>query len=169
MDSLPLNFNPFTSAYRHFEKWTQQYGPVFFVKQGLTPIVVIGRMQAAVDILEKEGVATVDRPRSIAAGETLSGGMRLVLTPAGERFKKMRRCVCRPFLSLDPMLEISLISIRVYCRVLHSHLQPKSVLQYQPVMMRSAKQLVMDIIENPETHQDHAKRQAYLYLDQVPG
>jgi len=59
----------------------------------LTNIIVIGRLQAAIDILEKEGVATVDRPRSIAAGETLSGGMRLVLTPAGERFKKMRRLV----------------------------------------------------------------------------
>lgn len=85
----------FASAYRHFEKWTQEYGPVFSIRQGLTTIVVIGRLQAAVEILEKEGAATADRPRSIAAGETLSGGMRLVLTPAGERFKKMRKCVSR--------------------------------------------------------------------------
>jgi hypothetical protein len=50
-------------------------------------------MQAAVDIMEREGAALVDRPLSISAGETLSGGMRALLTPAGERFKKMRRCV----------------------------------------------------------------------------
>ncbi len=43
------------------------------------------------DIMEKEGAATVDRPVSISAGETLSGGMRVLLTPAGDRFKKMRR------------------------------------------------------------------------------
>lgn len=54
-------------------------------------MVVIGRVQAAMDIMEKEGASTVDRPVSISAGETLSGGMRVLLTPAGERFKKMRR------------------------------------------------------------------------------
>jgi len=79
------------SAYRHFEKWTQKFGPIFTIRQGFTTTVVVGRLQAAIDILEKEGAATADRPRSIAAGETLSGGMRVLLTPSGERFKKMRR------------------------------------------------------------------------------
>ena len=58
--------------------------------------VVIGRMKPAVEIMEKEGAATMDRPRQIAAGETLSGGMRLLLTPAGERFRKLRKYVCLP-------------------------------------------------------------------------
>ena len=81
------------SAYRKFEEWTQQYGPVFSLRQGRTTVIVVGRMQAAVDIMEREGAALLDRPLSISAGETLSGGMRVLLTPAGERFKKMRRCV----------------------------------------------------------------------------
>lgn len=80
-----------TSAYRKFEEWTKEYGPMFTVRQGFSTIIVIGRMQAAIDIMEKEGAALVDRPTSISAGETLSGGMRVLLTPAGERFKKMRR------------------------------------------------------------------------------
>ncbi|KAK0462942.1 cytochrome P450 [Desarmillaria tabescens] len=121
--------------YRHFERWTQEYGPVFSFRQGLRTIVVVGRFQAAVDIMEKEGAALADRPRSIAAGETLSGGMRVLLTPAGERFKKMRRA-------------------------LHSHLQPKSVASYSPILMRTARQNMLDIIQDPERHQDHAKRYA---------
>ena len=52
---------------------------------------MIGRLQAAIDIMEKEGAYLADRPQNISAGETLSGGMRVLLTPAGERFKKMRR------------------------------------------------------------------------------
>lgn len=80
-----------TSAYRKFEEWTKEYGPVFSLKQGFQTIIVIGRVQAAIDIMEKEGASLVDRPQNIAAGETLSGGMRVLLTPAGERFKKMRR------------------------------------------------------------------------------
>lgn len=80
-----------SSAYRKFEDWTQEYGPVFSLRQGMTDVVVVGRFQAAIDIMEKEGAALVDRPVSISAGETLSGGMRVLLTPAGERFKKLRR------------------------------------------------------------------------------
>lgn len=79
------------SAYRKFEDWTKEYGPVFSLRQGFQRIIVIGRLQAAIDIMEKEGAYLADRPQNISAGETLSGGMRVLLTPAGERFKKMRR------------------------------------------------------------------------------
>ena len=80
------------SSYRYFEKWTQEFGPVFSLRQGFnTRVIVIGRLQAAVDILEKEGASTADRPRSIAAGEILSGGLRVMHVRPGERFKKMRK------------------------------------------------------------------------------
>ncbi|KAI4524834.1 cytochrome P450 [Schizophyllum commune] len=116
---------------------TQIYGPIFSYRQGpFSPVtVVIGRMKPAVEIMEKEGAATMDRPRQIAAGETLSGGMRLLLTPAGERFRKLRKA-------------------------LHSHLQPKSIATYAPTMMAMAKQHLLDIVDDPERHQDHAKRYA---------
>ncbi|KAF9560649.1 cytochrome P450 [Agrocybe pediades] len=127
-NSIPKAF-----AYRHFEKWTQEYGPVFSLRQGFNTIIVIGRLQAAIDIMEKEGAFTVDRPHNISAGEVLSGGMRMLLTPAGERFKKMRRA-------------------------LHAHLQPKIVSNYGPTLMRNAKQHLLDVVEVPERHQDHAKR-----------
>jgi Cytochrome P450 len=83
--------NSITSAYRKFEEWTKEYGPVFSLKQGFQTVIVVGRLQAAIDIMEKEGASLVDRPLHIAAGETLSGGMRVLLTPAGDRFRKMRR------------------------------------------------------------------------------
>lgn len=127
------NTLPNAFAYRKFEEWTKEYGPIFTIRQGFSTTVVIGRMQAAMDIMEKEGAATVDRPVSIAAGDTLSGGMRVLLTPAGERFKKMRRA-------------------------LHAHLQPKAVTSYHPVMMKYARQHIIDLIEDPSQHQEHAKR-----------
>ncbi|KAF8875372.1 hypothetical protein BD779DRAFT_1450154, partial [Infundibulicybe gibba] len=48
---------------------------------------------AAIDIMEKEGAALVDRPFCISACETLSGSMQVPLTPAGDRFKKMRQAL----------------------------------------------------------------------------
>ncbi|KAF8956228.1 cytochrome P450 [Flammula alnicola] len=127
------NTIPKAFAYRKFEEWTQEYGPVFSLRQGFSTTIVVGRLQAAIDIMEKEGAYLVDRPQNIAAGETLSGGMRMLLTPAGDRFKKMRRA-------------------------LHAHLQPKVVTTYAPTLMMNARQHIFDIIESPDKHQDHAKR-----------
>ncbi|KDQ25838.1 hypothetical protein PLEOSDRAFT_1113596 [Pleurotus ostreatus PC15] len=127
------NVLPNAFAYRKFEEWTKEFGPVFSLRQGTRTIIVVGRVQAAMDIMEKEGAFLVDRPASIAAGETLSGGMRVLLTPAGERFKKLRRA-------------------------LHTHLQPKAVTTYSPVLMRNARNHILDLIDDPSNHQDHAKR-----------
>jgi hypothetical protein len=50
-------------------------------------------LQAAVEIMERQGKFLADRPRMIAAGEMLSGGMSMALTPFGDRFRRMRRLV----------------------------------------------------------------------------
>ena len=43
--------------------------------------------------MEKEGGSLVDRPVYISASETLSGGMRTLLVGAGNRLRRLRRCV----------------------------------------------------------------------------
>ncbi|KAK0471965.1 cytochrome P450 [Armillaria novae-zelandiae] len=110
-----------TPFHRHFKQCTQEYGPVFSFRQGVKTIVIVRRFQVAMYIMEKEGMALADRPRSMAAGETLSGGMRVLLTPAGEQFKKMGRA-------------------------LHSHLQVKSVASYSPTLMKTVRQNMLDIV-----------------------
>jgi hypothetical protein len=42
-----------------------------------------GGIKATTDILEKHGAALTDHPRAVAAGETVSGGMRILLVGAG--------------------------------------------------------------------------------------
>src|SRR6266498_4819733 len=49
------------------------------------------------------------------------------------------------------------------CRAFHIHMQPKSVSEYSPVLTRSAKQHILDILKSPEKHQDHAKRQVLCW------
>ena len=53
--------------------------------------MVIGRYQAAMEIMEKEGASLADRPRLIAAAETLSGGMRVVSYRSGDRLRRVRK------------------------------------------------------------------------------
>ncbi|KAG1869131.1 cytochrome P450 [Suillus tomentosus] len=123
--NMPKSYVPF-----QFARWTEQYGPVFSLKQGPRIYVIIGRHQAAVDIMEKEGVNVADRPRSVAVHETLSEGYRVILEGDTERWRRMRR-------------------------VLHANLQPKAAEAYEPMQTRYAKNVVLDILNDPKNHQGH--------------
>ncbi|KAH7922532.1 cytochrome P450 [Leucogyrophana mollusca] len=127
------NTLPKSYAHRQFAEWTSEYGPVFSLRQGSRIYVIIGRYQAAMDIMEKEGGVLVDRPLNIAAGETYSGGMRMLLVRAGETFKKLRRA-------------------------LHAQLQSKMAETYEPIQTRSAIDVILDILDDPKQHQMHVKR-----------
>ncbi|KAG1764170.1 cytochrome P450 [Suillus placidus] len=129
-NTMPKSYAPF-----RFAKWTEQYGPVFSLKQGHRIFVIIGRHQAAVDIMEKDGANLADRPRSIAVQETLSDGLRIIVEGSGERLRRLRR-------------------------VLHAGLQPKVAGTYEPIQTRNAKNLVLDILNDPKNHQSHAMRYA---------
>lgn len=71
---------------------TEEYGPIFSLRQGTQIFIIIGRYRAAMELMEKQGASLADRPRSIAAAETLSGGMRVVVQGAGDRLRRLRRC-----------------------------------------------------------------------------
>jgi len=59
-------------------------------------------LQAAVDIMEKQGASVADRPRHVTAGEMLSGGLSIGFTRAGERFRRMRRFVVCDTVQIAP-------------------------------------------------------------------
>ncbi|THH18294.1 hypothetical protein EW146_g2667 [Bondarzewia mesenterica] len=124
---------PEKRTFLKYAEWTDKYGPVYTLRHGRRTIIVIGRNDAALEIMEKEGAHTADRPRAVAGGEMISGNMRLLLIGVGDRFRKLRKA-------------------------LHSQLQPKIVPTYEPLQRLNAKVLVHDILDNPEAHCEHAKR-----------
>jgi hypothetical protein len=100
-----------------FIDWANEYGPVIALRQGSEVAIVIVRvdvrqnftsnrfqyrqsftpicscLQAATEIMEKEGSALADRPPMIAADELLSGGKRITLMGSGERFRRLRKAI----------------------------------------------------------------------------
>ncbi|KAG1738956.1 cytochrome P450 [Suillus lakei] len=117
--------------------WIEEYGPLITLRAGTEKFVVVGRHKAAAEIMEKQGASLVDRPRSIAAGELLGGGMFILFVPAGERFRRLRRLVA-----------------------IHTHLQPKATKAYEPLQVSYAKNTVIDILNDPYNFQDHVRTYA---------
>ncbi|KAG2038135.1 cytochrome P450 [Suillus americanus] len=113
----------------------REYGPIVSLRQGSQVIIVIGSVEAAADIMEKEGGSLVDRPRSIAAGEMLSNGMRILMARSGDRFRRLRKAV-------------------------HTHLQPKVAEEYQHMQRENAIIFILDMLNDPKNHQEHAQRYA---------
>ncbi|KAG1741904.1 uncharacterized protein EDB91DRAFT_1247949 [Suillus paluster] len=93
--------------------------PFISLQIGPKIMVIIGRHQESVDIMEKEGGLLADHPRAVAAGEILSCGLRLILVPAGEQFRRLRR-------------------------VAHTHLQAKAAESYAPIQMDAAHNVILD-------------------------
>ncbi|EIW85486.1 cytochrome P450 [Coniophora puteana RWD-64-598 SS2] len=110
-------------------EWTNQYGPVFTVRQGNNITIVVGRMQAAIDIMERQGGVTLSRPEAVVGGTMLSQGRRLLMRPAGDVFKRMRNTVDR---------------------AVHEPLQPKVAKTYSPVQFEAGKNFVLNILERPD-------------------
>jgi hypothetical protein len=98
--------------------------------------------------MEKQGGSVADRPRMIAGGEMFNGGLSIIFTPVGDRFRRMRRFVVRHnhSLSYSP----------TRCRALHTHLQPKAAEAYQPLQISHAKDMVLNILDDPCDFQNHA-------------
>ncbi|KAJ7627632.1 cytochrome P450 [Mycena polygramma] len=123
---------PKEHAHRKFEEWIKEYGPVISFRRGRELIVVIGRYDAAVEIMEKEGASVADRPPSIAAGETLSGGMRTLLIRNGERLRKLRKA-------------------------LHAQLRPIVAAEYEPIQQINAQHHMLNLLKDPANHMTHAQ------------
>lgn len=109
-----------------FEEWGREYGELFTIWIGWKPLVVVGGYEAAMALLEKESSAkTADRPWSIVAGDTLSGGKRILLVKYSERWRRLRK-------------------------LLHQGLQTKMAVSFQQIQDKAARIMIQDIIDRPE-------------------
>lgn len=86
--------------------------------------MVVGGYEAAMVMLEKESSKTADRPWSVMAGDTLSGGKRILLVKYSERWRRLRK-------------------------LLHQGLQPKMATSFEPIQERAARVFIKDIIDEP--------------------
>ena len=128
---------PAEHPWRWFESLLERYGVSGLVAVwiGTRPLIVVGTFDAAVELLERQGSKSPSRPEAYWASTLLSGGMRILLVPYGERWRRLRKAA-------------------------HTHLQPSVVGDYETVQTRAASNVLLDILRDPDHHQMHAKRYA---------
>ncbi|KAG2134588.1 cytochrome P450 [Suillus bovinus] len=128
---------------RKIAQWIEQYGPVVSLNDGKNVLVIIGHHQEAIDLMEKQGAFLADRPRSVAGGDILGRGMRFVQLRYGEQFRRYRK-------------------------ISHVHLQVKTAQTYEPIQFAHAREIIMDMLNEPTLHRQHIKRSGkttYTSLD----
>ncbi|KAI0757948.1 cytochrome P450 [Fomes fomentarius] len=117
-------------AWLQYTQWARTYGPIFSLNMAGTPIIILNTHKVAADLLDRRSTIYSDRPKSIMAGEILTGGVFLVFTRYGELWRRMRRAS-------------------------HEEFSLTACKKYQQVQTREAYALVADIIADHHEWREH--------------
>ncbi|KAK7954217.1 cytochrome P450 [Apiospora saccharicola] len=121
----------------YFRELSAQYGDVVYIP-GLSssgPTIVLGSARAAWDLLERRGAIYSSRPRFVVGGELLSGGMRGLMAPYGDFWRRWRK-------------------------LLHSGFMQRKSASYRPIQRLESAVLVGDLLREPEGFRVHLERYA---------
>jgi cytochrome P450 len=126
---------PRIKPWRWFKELNDRYGDIVFLRMGRTPTVILGSGQAAWDMLEKRSNITSSRPRFIMGGEILSDNRRGLMMGYTDRWRKWRK-------------------------VLHGSFNNKASDLYKPIQDLESKQLLQQLLTDPEDYRNHIERYA---------
>lgn len=118
-----------------FLELNKQYGDVVYLQMGPTPTIILGSAQAAWDLLEKRGAIYSSRPRFIMGGELLSNGMRGLMAPYSNFWRRWRK-------------------------LLHSGFMQRQSETYRPIQALESKVLMHELLTNPKDYRTHLERYA---------
>jgi len=134
---LPLIGNvlqmPRHKEWYQFDKWAQEYGPLFHLTLLGEHVCVINSHKVAMEILEKNASVFAARPRTmIMATDLIGWGRAVALNPGGEQHRKYRRLLSK---------------------VLNS----TAVRKFRPVEQRAAEAFLQDLYRTPQDFLKHIR------------
>lgn len=118
-----------------FQELSNEYGDVVYLQMGPTPTIILGSAQAAWDLLEKRGSIYSSRPRFIMGGELLSDGMRGLMAPYNNFWRRWRK-------------------------MLHGGFMARQSETYRPVQSLESKVLMHELLNDPLNYRRHLERYA---------
>ncbi|KAF4545865.1 Cytochrome p450 protein [Lasiodiplodia theobromae] len=122
-----------TGSQRQFIDWANQYGEVFSLQLGWENWIFLNSPSAVKEIMDKQSASTSGRPPMPVGADIISGDMRFLLMTYSPRWRRLRAIV-------------------------HKLLTPKASDTFKPSQEFEAKQLLHDILKEPEKTYDHCRR-----------
>lgn len=74
---------PTQDAHKQFQKWAEEYGPVYSLILGTKTLIVLSSAEAVKDLLDKRSAIYSDRPEMYIGQDLGSGGLRLLMMVRG--------------------------------------------------------------------------------------
>ncbi|RYP48595.1 hypothetical protein DL768_005550 [Monosporascus sp. mg162] len=134
--TLPLIGNlhqvPREKVHLQFQKWAEEYGPVYSLILGTKALVVLSSDQAIKDLLDKRSGIYSSRPE-MYLGSMVGGGFRMLLMEYGETWRMIRRIV-------------------------QNSLNIKAARTYVPYQDLENKAMLVGFLEQPALFMDHIRR-----------
>lgn len=105
---------------------------MYTLKLGRTNMLVIGRAEPAIDLLDKRSAKYSSRARLIMTSELVSRGLRMTFMPYSDLWRRERR-------------------------LLHQLTSPAASSTYEPIQEQESTQIVLDMLNDPENHWGHCQ------------
>ncbi|KAK7948932.1 uncharacterized protein PG986_009818 [Apiospora aurea] len=127
-----LHLMPKGKSHLQFQKWAEEYGPVYSLILGTQVMIVLSSDQAIKDLLDKRSAIYSSRP-DMYLGNIVSGGFRVLLMKYGETWRAIRG-------------------------LMHTGLNIKASRAYVPYQDLENKAMLVGLLDDPASFAGHIKR-----------
>ncbi|KII86913.1 hypothetical protein PLICRDRAFT_273725 [Plicaturopsis crispa FD-325 SS-3] len=137
---LPILGNIFQMPTRHepevYEQWGRAFGSdIIYVNLAGTPMIILNSSKAANDLLERRSSNYSGRPLSIMVSELMGWDWMMAFAPYGERWRALRR-------------------------LFHREFHPQAAMQFRPLEIEAAHDLLRRFVTSPEDFDEHLHHMA---------
>ncbi|KAF2852521.1 cytochrome P450 [Plenodomus tracheiphilus IPT5] len=127
-----LHLMPKEKPHLQFQKWAEEYGPIYSLILGTKVMIVLNTDQAVKDLLDKRSGIYSSRPE-MYIGQVVSGGLRILLMEYGSQWRMLRK-------------------------IIHNSLNIKAAKAYIPYQDLENKAMLIGLLETPDKWADHIRR-----------
>ncbi|KAM5353164.1 hypothetical protein ACJZ2D_016944 [Fusarium nematophilum] len=124
---------PKRDPYKQFEKWAQEYGPIYSIKLGVQTMIVLSSGGIVKELIDRRSASTNERGEHYIAHDILGDGERILQMHYGHKWR---------------------LSRKLYHRLLTAQVAKT----YLPYLELESKKMLFDLGTNPDDFLYHIKR-----------
>ncbi|KAH6647035.1 cytochrome P450 [Truncatella angustata] len=128
-----LHLMPTFKPYKKLAEWGNLYGPIYSLMVGSSPLIMLQSHKVAKDLLDKRGSNYSSRPELYIMCDVAGRGLRQVAMKYTPTWRQIHR-------------------------VNHKILNAKATHDYTPYQNLESRQMLVDILDNPDEHKRHIQR-----------